>query len=112
MSTSTAFSRYWLVLPMVLVIAGTSPATATTTAPSAELQAQPRAPEELVPPPPPNCGMVTWLPGHWRWTGIAGIEWQWERGRYVEWPPGPTASVIDQGQSAPDGWVRSDDEGQ
>jgi len=81
---------------------------AAALSPSMELRAQPPAPEERI-PPPPNCGAATWLPGHWLWTGVAGTEWQWESGRYVEWPRDRTASGLGQGPVAPSDWVESGD---
>jgi hypothetical protein len=104
-----AVSPYWLALPVAMAIAASSVAAATIV-PSAQLQAPPPAFDETVPSPPLNCGTVTWLPGRWRGTGVAGAEWQWERGRYVQWPPDRTASVIGQRQSQPDDevWIEDD----
>lgn len=107
-----AVSPYWLALPTVMAIAATSVAAATIV-PSTQwqaLQAPPPALAEIVPSPPPNCGAVTWLPGSWRWTGIAGTEWQWEPGRYVQWPRDRPVSVIGQRQSQPDDKVGIDDD--
>jgi hypothetical protein len=100
-----------LVLAALTVIAATSVVAANPIAPAAQLQTQPTAPEERPPPPPHNGGSVTWLPGQWRSTGIAGAEWQWEPGRYVAWPADRSATVIDPSQSTPNvsGWL--EDEG-
>jgi hypothetical protein len=102
---------YWLVLSMVMVVAGTSVAAATAIAPSDQRDTVPPAPQERI-PPPPNHGTVTWQPGHWRWTGIAGIEWQWECGRYVEWPPNRAVSVTGQWHATPNGGDGIDDDWQ
>jgi hypothetical protein len=103
--------RFGLALAGAIAIAAPSVATATTIAPAAQ-PAPPPTPEELVPSPPPNCGTATWLPGRWQWTGIAGAEWQWERGRYVEWPRDRSASAILQRRPAPDGWAEIEHVGQ
>lgn len=97
--------RFGLALAGAIAIAAPSGATATTIAPAAQPNAPPPTPEEHVPPPPPNCGTVTWLPGRWQWIGIAGAEWQWERGRYVAWPRDRSASATVQPRPAPDGWA-------
>lgn len=68
-------------------------------------QPPPPAPPEVVPPPPPSTVPLTWRPGHWRWTGVPGREWQWDAGRYVERPPGATSWVVGQWQPAPNGWI-------
>ncbi len=65
----------------------------------------PPSPEEIVPPPPAGSRSATWQPGHWRWTGSAGNEWEWLGGHYVDRPPDRTAWVVGQWQSVPDGWV-------
>src|SRR5271163_201142 len=88
-------ARWGLALPVVLALA----AAATASAPPAQLAAQPPAPEERVPPPP--GGTVSWLPGSWRRTGIAGAEWQWQRGRYVAWPPAAAAPEDDRQDDRP-----------
>jgi len=67
-------------------------------------QAPPPAPAELV-PPPPSDRPVTWLPGHWRWTGNQGAEWQWEPGRYVARPAGRSGWAVGQWQPASNGWI-------
>jgi hypothetical protein len=110
---TTMISRAWVALPtaILIVIAATSGAAATTIAPSEPLPARPPAPEERI-PPPPSTGAVTWLPGQWRWIGTAGTEWQWESGHYVEWPRDRTASEVGPSPSAPSDWVGSDDAGQ
>jgi len=106
-----AAPHHCLVLAAVIGIAGTSVAAASTIAPAAQLHAQPAAPEERAAPPPRNGGTVTWLPGQWRSTGIAGAEWQWDPGRYVAWPADRSAAAIDPSQSTPNvsGWL--EDEG-
>jgi hypothetical protein len=91
-------ARRSLALSIVLAIAATSAAAAPVSPPPAQLAVQPPAPDERIPPPP--GGPVTWLPGSWRWSGIAGAEWQWQRGRYVAWPP-----ADDQPRATPDGRV-------
>ena len=97
-----------LALPMIIAIAGV--AAAATTPPSTPSHEPPPALEERLPPLPPNCGAATWLPGRWLWTGIAGTEWQWQHGRWVEWPPNRTASDSDQSPSKPNGWAWNEDD--
>jgi hypothetical protein len=102
--------HHCLSVAALITVAAASVATATPIAPAAQLYAQPAAPEERAPPPPRNGGSVTWLPGQWRSTGVAGAEWQWEPGRYVAWPADRNAAVIDPSQSTPNvsGWLEDD----
>ncbi|MBI3513094.1 MAG: hypothetical protein HY060_03380 [Proteobacteria bacterium] len=103
-------SRAWcrLALATVLVVAATSGAAGSTIGPSAQLHEPPPAPTEILPPLPRDRGTVTWLPGSWQWTGIAGAEWQWQRGRYVAWPPRHTEPMLDRWDGAPSGRVGID----
>jgi hypothetical protein len=103
-----AILRYGLALT-TLALVGAGAAGARTLAPDLQQPAQPAALEERV-GPPPGAGAFTWQPGHWMWTGIAGIEWQWEPGRYIAWPRGPQTATIDQELSIRDGraWVDGD----
>jgi hypothetical protein len=82
-------------LTAVLALLGSAAATASTQVASAPPDAPPPALAERLPPLPRDCGTVTWLPGRWQWTGIAGAEWEWRRGRYVAWPPGDRAPSVE-----------------
>jgi hypothetical protein len=80
----------------------------TTPPPSAPLTVVPATPPqaqvEMIPPSP--GGGAVWQPGHWRWTGIAGSDWQWVSGQYVI--PPATASRWVPGQwmqQAGGGWI-------
>lgn len=83
-----------------IVAVASGAAAATAISPVADLRTPPPSPHEAI-PAPPRSGAFTWLPGHWRWSGIGGAEWQWERGRYVEWPANATPSAVDSVLSPP-----------
>jgi len=65
----------------------------------------PQAQVEFVPPAPPNAPNAVWQPGHWRWSGTNGAQWQWVAGSYVVPPPGYHAWVPGQWQLQPNGWM-------
>ena len=90
-------------LAAAIAIATAPVADATSPAPSYPLPASPAALEERL-PPLPGPGAYTWLPGRWSWTGVAGVEWQWQPGRYVAWPPAHT-TAIDVTEPLPSGWA-------
>jgi len=96
-------------LVSVVVAGGASGAAAATAAPSAALRAEPPPLTERV-PPLPGQGAFTWLPGRWRWSGLAGVEWQWQPGRYVEWSIARRSGAVDRPQPVSNGVIGSDDE--
>jgi hypothetical protein len=65
----------------------------------------PQAQVEFVPPAPPNAPYAVWQPGHWRWSGANGVQWQWVAGNYVMAPPGYHAWVPGRWQPQPSGWM-------
>lgn len=73
--------------------------TVATPAPSAPLTVIGAPPPPQVEVIPPSPGGAVWQAGHWRWTGVAGSEWQWVPGQYVV--PPVTASRWIPGQ-----WVQ------
>jgi len=75
-----------------------SPAYVVTTPPP-----PPQAQVEMIPPSP--GGAAVWQPGHWRWTGIAGSQWQWQPGQYVMPPSTASHWVPGQWMQSGNGWV-------
>jgi hypothetical protein len=78
-----------------------------TPAPPPAVMVSPQPPpppqSELVPPPPSPD--FVWQPGHWRYTGIAGRDWDWVGGVYVRRPPGQAEWELGHWQTAQNGWV-------
>jgi hypothetical protein len=99
-----------LARAMLAVVAAT-PVAATTLDASTSLRVPPPALEERL-PPLPGRGSFTWQPGSWRWTGIAGAEWEWQSGHYVSWPRRRAAAPPDQAPSTSRGWAGIGDDRQ
>jgi hypothetical protein len=97
---------HWLRLALATLIGvGAAPLAGATSLAPLHASAPPPALEERV-PPLPGPGAFTWLPGRWAWTGIAGVEWQWQPGRFVAWPPAQT-TAIDLSEPPSSGWAVS-----
>lgn len=60
---------------------------------------------EQAPPPPSTTTRTVWQPGHWRYTGIQGHEWNWENGQYAAVPSGASAWVPGQWLQQNGQWV-------
>jgi hypothetical protein len=91
--------------PIVLVAAAAQlvavPATVVVIAPNPPPQAE----VELKPPPPQNEPNAVWQPGHWRWLGQNGAQWEWMAGSYVMPPAGYHQWVPGQWSLQTGGWA-------
>ena len=92
--------------------AATPPATTTVVTAAAPSQyvilapsPPPKAQVEFRPPPPENAPNAVWQPGHWRWLGQSGADWQWVAGSYVIPPAGYHQWVPGQWALQTGGWA-------
>jgi hypothetical protein len=93
--------------PAVAVVAVPAQA-AVVPAPSTVILAPgppPKAQVEFRPPPPQNAPNAIWQPGHWRWLGQNGANWQWVAGSYVMPPPGYHQWIPGQWSLQAGGWA-------
>ena len=90
----------------------TAEAAPAVTVTQATIYAAPKPPPpaqvEFIPPRPDNAPSAVWQPGHWRWGGANGAEWQWVAGTYVVAPPGYHAWVPGRWQLQSNGWIWSE----
>jgi hypothetical protein len=96
------------IVSVMMAASGVSGAATTAREPASALRVPPPPLEERM-PSPPGRGAFTWQPGSWRWSGFAGVEWQWEPGHYVAWSADRATWDLDRILSPPTGSMSSDD---